>query len=322
MTNLKSDQHNARRIELSFVVINYFSADLATKLITHINSFNAPKNTNISIICVDNSAQIDQQRSLERTQKKSRHPLTLIVNPDNQGFGHAINTALKNHFFDYFFCINPDVTLHETSLDTLLTHAVNNADQGLWGGLTVDEHSKADYRHAWQEPSLTNTLGWALGLKHLIRQPQWQDNYRHKVQSSTQPYPVDSLSGCCFLMSAPAWRATQGFDINFFLYSEEIDLCRRARSAGYQPTVVPQATLTHSTHTKSESIKRVPIIYSAKLRYAQKHHGLTYNLLFRLAVAIGTSLRGLKALILGQIPACTVWAKLTLKALFSIRNFS
>lgn len=307
-------------ITVIIVIVNYFSAELTKKLVEQINAFNVNENIKTSIVCIDNSINKAQERALNEIKTDSACSLDVIINSKNLGFGKAVNTGLNHRHFDFACTINPDVTLLDNTLEILLTQAVTHEAQGLWGGLTVNNKLAPDYRHAWQEPSLTNTLGWAIWLKYLINKPQWQDNYRHKPALTDHPYSVDCISGCCFLISAQVWKATAGFDTDFFLYSEEVDLCRRARKLGYQPTVVPQAKLIHSSHSKSESTKRISIIYTAKLRYASKHHGLIYNIIYRLLVALGATIRAIKALFLGQRSNSAVWAKLSLKVLLGSRD--
>lgn len=317
MSNQTINTSEAKLVEMLIVVINYLSADLTKKLVKQINSSRITSKATISVICVDNSVNQLQESALRQINTDSKHPFKLIVNSENQGFGNAINTALNGRSFDFACLINPDVTLLPGTLDTLLTHALDNPKQGIWGGITVNESLQADHRHAWQEPSLKNTLGWAIGLKYFNQKPEWHDNYTHKASLNDQAYSVDCVSGSCLLISASAWQAITGFDPNFFLYSEEVDLCRRARESGFQPTVIPHAKLIHCAHSQEESNKRVDVIYSAKLHYARKHHGLIYNALYRSIISIGACLRAIKSLFLGQFSNSRTWAKLSLKALFS-----
>lgn len=320
MMNKPARHVESKPIELVIVIINYFSAQLTANLVKQINLHGIPENIKTSIVCIDNSTNQVQTSILNKIKTNSICSFDLIISSKNLGFGNAVNTALNNRYFDFACTINPDVSLFKDSLKELLLHASNHYEQGIWGGLTVNAQMQADGRHAWQEPSLMNTLGWAISLKYLMRNPRWQDNYKHKLFITKDTYSVDCVSGCCLLISATAWQATNGFDSDFFLYSEEVDLCRRARELGYQPTIVPQAKLVHSPHKKSESINRIDFIYSAKLRYMKKHNSLFFNIIYRLIVTIGALIRAAKALLLGHISSSIVWAKLSLKVLFDITN--
>lgn len=313
---------NANRFttRLLVVIVNYFSADLVEELVAQLNKQKLPENVCLSIVCVDNSTSKDQAAVLERIQENSSIEIKLKISTHNAGFGNAINTGLKDEEFDFLCCINPDVSLFSDTLSTLLTHAQHHLDEGIWGGCTVDKMLTPDYRHAWQEPSLKNTFAWALGLKDWLRKPHWKDNYQHLHESQLHVYSVDCVSGCCFLISASAWQATGGFDADFFLYSEEVDLCRRARTLGYQPTVVTEAKLIHTAHSIDQSIKRVAIIYSSKLHYSHKHHGFYYNFVYRLLICIGALVRTIKSLFSGRLSSTKVWGGLALSSLFYSRH--
>lgn len=306
--------------KLLIVIVNYFSADLVKKLIEQINSQPFSEGFGITIVCVDNSVDENQSSALTEMKDASNIEVNLLFNSRNEGFGNAINIGLYDRLFDFACFINPDVSLRPDTLPFLLSHAARNVHQGIWGGLTIDQHLNADFRHAWQEPSLKNTFAWATGLRHMLASPEWQDNYQHLAMNENQPYSVDCISGCCLMISNSAWQLTHGFDPDFFLYSEEVDLCRRARALGYHPTVVPKAKLTHSEHSSEKSMHRVVIIFLAKIQYAKKHHGLLYNTIFRLFIAFGSILRAGKTLIWGRLNSTSVWLKLSMLSLGILKN--
>jgi len=302
-------------IKLLVIIINYFSAALVKKLVEQLALQSLPNQVSISIICADNSISTDQHQILKSLSASSKIDIELLQNQYNQGFGTAINNSVNDKKFDFLCCINPDVSLFPQALFELLTHAIQHPTEGIWGGLTVDKNLKLDCRHAWQEPTLKNTSAWAFGLKRFIQNTEWQDGYQHMQENLNLPYPVDSVSGCFLLISAPTWQATHGFDTDFFLYSEEIDLCRRARSLGFQPTVVPKSKLHHTPHSTEESVRRIPKIYSAKLVYSNKHHGKPYHVLYRAIISFGALARAIVSLLKGQLNTSCVWYNIALSSL-------
>ncbi|MFT6032315.1 MAG: N-acetylglucosaminyl-diphospho-decaprenol L-rhamnosyltransferase [Arenicella sp.] len=312
---MKESKSEQGAIKLLLVSVNYFSADLIAKLVKQLENQALPAGVSLSIVCADNSVSADQEAALKRIKESSSVAFELLVWPINIGFGSAINKSIEGKEFDYVCCLNPDVSLRPNALYQLLTHCQKEATQGIWGGVTVDKIMTPDFRHAWQEPSLKNTLTWAFGLKHFTDNQLWHDNYQHIDTSSDTPYPVDSISGCCMLISAPAWHALGGFDSDFFLYSEEIDLCRRSRKLGFQPTVVPLSILHHASHSHKESIKRLPLLYASKFLYAEKHHGPLYNILYRGIISIGSLIRMINVLSKGRANSSRSWASLAWRSL-------
>lgn len=304
-------------------MVNYFSAELVENLLAHLIQQTLPISTKVTIICADNSQSSEQHKALRKIKSRlgaKEHAnrqlnIQLLLNPTNLGYGCAINKSVKNQYFDYICCINPDVMLQEHALNELISHAIKNPIQGIWGGLTVDQQLNPDFRHAWQQPTLLNTFSWATGLKRLSNHPSLHDNYKH-LAKETHPYPVDNVSGCFMLISANAWESTNGFDADFFLYSEEIDLCKRAKDLGFQPTVVPSSKLHHSPHSQEVSTQRLSLLYASKLLYAHKHHGLFYNVVYRSTLFLGSIIRAIITLMQARLGIAGAWAKLAITSLF------
>jgi GT2 family glycosyltransferase len=304
------------------VVINYFCLEQTLELLDQFEKLETNNNIRFSISCADNSNNSEEQRGLEAFQKQSRLELRLLFNQKNLGFGRAINAATHGISFDYLWLVNPDVTLFSSTLDRLVSAATIAPTQGIWGGLTVTTKQQADHRHARREPNLWNTFGWAFGLSRAIRvHGWWHDHYQYDaLHNLTQNYPVDSASGCCLLISEELWNRLNGFDNDFFLYSEETDLCRRARHAEFQPTIVPTARLLHSGIGTKGNSQRLTLIYHAKLLYAAKHHGLLYCLCFRFILLSGGLIRGLSQLARGNTKLAKTWLTISIDAIhFSSR---
>lgn len=273
-------------VTLGVVIINYFSAE---QVIEQVAALFAEKEVALDIVCLDNSC-CDQQFS-ELSQLESQG-VVLIQSDRNLGFGAGVNqavTALSD--VDYVCVINPDVELVSGALLRLIEHAEMHNHEGLWGGLVVDADGKPDNRSAWREPTILRALGWALLLHRFDRSGFFSESY--SIEASSNPVSVDAISGCFVLIRHDVWRAVEGFDERFFLYSEEIDLCRRVRLEGFSPTVVPEATLMHPPHKTDVRYERVQAVYKARVLYADKHFSSVRALIYRLFLSFGALVRGI-----------------------------
>jgi len=304
---------------LLIVTVNYHSSTLVGCLLNRLQQIQQqarwPSNLALQFVCVDNSATQDERDALSRIKATTKIEMEIVDKVKNLGYGVAINEGAAGRQFDYLCCINPDVSLENNTLTELLAHSSSHPHQGLWGGVTLDPDSQADFRHAWQAPTLLKTFAWATGIKKLVNIPCLQEDYRHIGAARTQPYPVDNVSGCCLLISSSAWQQLGGFDHDYFLYSEEIDLCRRAIMLGFQPTVVPKATLRHPPHAEPESTKRLRVLFSSKVLYFRKHHGFARTIGYRATLFLGAVLRALQSLLTGRFSTAGGWARLTVTLL-------
>jgi len=328
---LSQVDNKQRPLKLLIVVVNYFSANLISRLVsqlneqlsnadgTHVQIDSLP--IHVSIVCADNSTTKEQQDELRAVQKNSKIELILQLNERNLGFGRAINQSVNKQEFDFLCCVNPDVTLSPNTISAFLSHAINNIHQGIWGCLTIGDQGQPDFRHAWQEPSLKSMFVWMTGTSNLFTNHYWQASYKYMEEVDSKTYPVDAISGCCFLISNQAWSETQGFDVDFFLYSEEIDLCRRARLSGFQPTVVSDAKIKHSAHAKNESVQQIKAVYLAKMLYASKHHGRIYNFFYKLLMLMGSILRVCKYSAAADFKIAKTWLWLAGQSMVSSRSW-
>jgi GT2 family glycosyltransferase len=109
----------------------------------------------------------------------------------------------------------------------------------------------------------------------------------------TQPHLVDSLLGACILVRRQVLEEVGLLDEEYFMYSEEIDLCYRVIEAGWPIYWVPQAQVIHygGQSTQQVSARMFLHLYSSKLRYFRKHHGKYSALAYKLIIFIATLAR-------------------------------
>jgi GT2 family glycosyltransferase len=93
--------------------------------------------------------------------------------------------------------------------------------------------------------------------------------------SDTAVQPVDWVVGACLFVRREAYEQVGGLDEGFFMYSEELDWCRRIKDAGWEVVYLPTATIIHHEGKSSEQVVAARHIHfqSSKVRYFRKHHG-------------------------------------------------
>jgi GT2 family glycosyltransferase len=125
--------------------------------------------------------------------------------------------------------------------------------------------------------SATVRSSWDLTFKLGRYLPDW---------SITERTPVDWVTGAALAASRELFGRLGGFDEDFFLFCEEVDLCRRVHNLGGTVVYEPRVTLIHvGGATLSDEDLRVRWIAAGKARYTRKHHGRLVLLLARLGAA-------------------------------------
>lgn len=175
----------------------------------------------------------------------------------NKGFGYAANRAAELLNTEYVLFLNPDSAL----LPEAIQHLSETVDQypasGIIGMLLCDGSGKSEDMAYGDEPTLIKII-----LRHLEHK---------KIQNS--PFSVDWVSGGALLISKKIFQEVNGFDEEFFLYWEDIDLCRRVREKGYPVLIDPTARVAHVRGGSDLGDEEKMRIYDQSAdRYFKKHY--------------------------------------------------
>lgn len=255
----------------------------------------------VRYVAVDNASSDDSVAQLSALEADD---VIVVPSTENLGFGRGCNLAFELcQDSDQVLLMNPDVTLFEDSVAQLLAAAKGLPDAGIWGGVTLNEQHQPDGAHAWREPTLIQTLAWATYVDQIVMLLTGTSlaAYPTAMVAHSDHYSVDAVSGCFLLIDRGLLDRLGGFDPQFFMYSEEIDLCRRARELGAQPTVCTQAKLIHAGSATVTSLNKLRFLHGSKLKYFSKHWSpLKYAVAYAVAYA-GVALRvvgfGLKSMV-------------------------
>ncbi len=168
----------------------------------------------------------------------------IIARPDNPGYGGGINSGVASldPAVEYFLVINPDVTLDPHALDKLVS--VIHSDHTIGAvGPRIRDLRGITYPSARAIPSLRVGIGHAL-FGDLIPSNPWTRKY-HASSDYENQREAGWLSGACVLVRRAAFDSVGGFDDEFFMYFEDVDLGYRLGQRGWRNVFVPTATVEH-----------------------------------------------------------------------------
>lgn len=213
-------------------------------------------------------------------------PVDAIRRSVNAGFAAGCNVGWRAGRSPYVLFLNPDATIDRESLDTLAGRLAQ--DDSLGAVAPRIEHP--DGSLAWSQrrfPKIRSTYARALFLHRLFPCASWSDDLvreRSAYQVASSP---DWLSGACLLVRRSALEAVDGWDEGFFLYGEDIDLCRRLRSRGYTIAFEPAARSVHVEGASSHRAETLPLMAASRIRYDRKHSRPLAVALDRIGIALG-----------------------------------
>jgi N-acetylglucosaminyl-diphospho-decaprenol L-rhamnosyltransferase len=217
--------------------------------------------------------------------------VTVLENPDNPGYGAAINRAAAAHRAAHLCAMNADVELEPESLRRLRRFLAMNRSCAVVGPALA-------YPDGRPQPSAKRfpTLGMALGevwaFHALAPRNRWVRRFYYEGRDLTRDAEVDTVSGAVMMLRGAAFEAVRGFDEGFRMYFEETDLCRRLRDGGHAVAFCPAARAVHrhGASTVQTSVRQVEY-YVSYVRYFRKHHGRAAAAALRAAVVLGALAR-------------------------------
>ena len=219
----------------------------------------------------------------ERIAPDNSAGVTVVPYQGNRGFGAGCNAGVEAaQATPVILLVNPDAEITASMVDELLATFSANPRLGIASPQLLD-HTGVPVETAGTFPTV---LGLALGK---FRRPT---QARQQLATADGPLPqhayrpMDWVSGAVMMLRRQVWDATGGFDPAYFLYYEDIDLCLRARRAGWEVGVVPQATAIHESggsQWRPGTRSRVERIYfQSQAHYFRTHHGRLAELFLRI----------------------------------------
>jgi N-acetylglucosaminyl-diphospho-decaprenol L-rhamnosyltransferase len=221
-----------------------------------------------SIVVVDN-ASVDGSMYLVQSDFPDAR---LIVNDHNRGFGAACNQALSSAE-DAILILNPDAELVPGALPALVSRLAQHPSAALVGA-KLEYPDGRDQPSRRRFPSLWTLLVESTPLQWHFR--QWLPLSRYYcLDLPERAGRVDWLSGACLLGRVTALRQVGGFDPDFFMYFEEVDLARRLVAHGWDSWYEPAARVIHH-HSRSadqDVTARDRNFYRSKYRFIARYWG-------------------------------------------------
>ena len=218
----------------------------------------------------------------------------LVEGGGNLGYGRAANLGASGFEGSFLVVANPDVVWAPGALDELL------AAFGRWPragcvGPAIRTPDGLLYPSARAFPSLGRGLGHALFGWWWPGNP-WTRSYRAEASGPVEG-PTGWLSGSLMVLRREAWEQVAGFDPKYFMYCEDIDLCRRLAVAGWQNVYVPSAVITHigGHATREASAAMLKEHHKALYTYLSEHYRRWSQWPLRFGLAVGLGLRYLLA---------------------------
>ncbi|OGY81704.1 MAG: hypothetical protein A3F54_01425 [Candidatus Kerfeldbacteria bacterium RIFCSPHIGHO2_12_FULL_48_17] len=259
-------------IDVTVVIVNWKVKDFLRRCL--VSLYEQTKRLALEVIVVDNDSQ---DGSVEMIQKEFPQ-VDLIARKDNLGFGRGQNIGIRKSRGKYVFILNPDTQFIEDTLQVLYDwmEKPEHAKVGFIGPRLVYANKKIQ-PSVKNFPTLSSQVVILLKLHHIFSGIGSVRHYLAKDFDYTKEQPTDQLMGAAIFARGDVLRDTlHGFDEDFWLWFEDVDICKRMKEAGYAIWYTPATTLLHEegkSFGQMVSPKKQKVFNTSLKVYARKHWG-------------------------------------------------
>ena len=226
-----------REKPISVIMVSYMTGPA---LLEAINAVVADPDI-FELILVDNGNTQDARKRISHVVAQHDH-IRLLQGHGNIGFGRACNYGASLARGEYFLFLNPDALIEPGSARSLANCGKRLTAPWITGGMLRDVHGQE--QRGGRRGALT-PLSALISFTPLHKLPFLSSVHKEDKPLPTAPQAYPTVSGACLMMDRHSFDSLGGFDEDYFLHVEDIDLCRRARETGGEVYFVPKATVMH-----------------------------------------------------------------------------
>ena len=210
-----------------------------------------------------------------------------IDSPVNLGFGKGCNLAEKQSKNPYLFFVNPDTIVSTNAFREVLQFMEDHPDSGTVGCRILNEDGSMQWSCRRSFPTELSAISKTLGLTSLFPKSKRLSSYNMTYANPDEITEVDAISGSFFCIRRDLYEQLNGFDEDFFMYGEDLDLCFRAKAVGFKNYYTPVTNVLHfrGQSSRTRRIKSYIDFYNAMWIFVKKHK--SYYLVPRFLIFIG-----------------------------------
>jgi O-antigen biosynthesis protein len=274
-------------MDLSIIIVNYNVKYFLEQALFSV--FKAGLDLSYEVIVVDNDSADDSVQMV-----REKYPeVHLIENKHNPGFSIANNQGLAIARGRYILFLNPDTIVSEDTFRVCVDFMDTHPEAGAIGVKMVDGGGNYLPESKRGLPTPATAFFKAIGLHRLFPGSKVFNRYYLGHLSDDEINEIEVLCGAFMFVRKDVLDRTGGFDEQFFMYGEDIDLSYRIIKEGFKIYFLPTTSIIHfkGESTRKASFKYIRHFYEAMLIFADKHFKNGYPWILRVFLGMGVFLR-------------------------------
>lgn len=275
---MKNEQNslsfNGKLKKLEIVIVNYNSLVWIEKTLSSIYKQYVPYSKyNVVVTVVDNASTDTSVDFIEKTYPQ----VNLIKSSKNLGFSAGNNLALRKSTADYIMLLNSDTELTEKSknIDSLIEMLEEHKEIGIVTPKLLLSEKKIDMACHRGEPSLIDCFFYFAKFEKFFPKIKLFTQYHMLHKDLNTVHEVDIVTAACLITKLKYLKEIGFFDERYFLYGEDVDLCREYREKNYKIVYNPNVEIIHHKYKSGLQNKKISKVikkyfYDSMLIYFDK----------------------------------------------------
>lgn len=274
--------------DLSVIIVNWNSKEYLRNCLESLSCWTS--NITYDIVVLD-GASFDGCGEMLREHFPH---VRFVQSQDNIGFGRANNEAFKLARGRNILFLNPDTEIEGSAIETLAVCLSSLPDAGIVGAKLLNSDRSVQTSCIQAFPTILNQFVDSDALRNAFpKAGLWGTGPLY--DESQLPQSVDAVSGACLMTKRAVFETVGKFSSDYFMYSEDIDLCFKARQAGWRTYYIPTAVVVHHGGTSSSqtgvSAFSSVMILESRWRFFKRTRPSWYCWLYRAAMLCLSTVR-------------------------------
>ena len=256
----------------SIIIIAYNSCDFIPACLKSIRD--ACENVDAQVTVLDNGSKEPVLPEI-----KAFFPeVTWLESKENLGFGKGCNLAEKHATKPYLFFVNPDTVVSRDSFTRVLDFMEEHPEAGTVGCRILNEDGSLQWACRRSFPTIVSAVSKTVGLAALFPKSKLLASYNMTFADPDAITEVDAISGSFFCIKRELYESLKGFDEDYFMYGEDLDLCFRTKVAGFKNYYTPSTNILHFKGQSCRTRRWGSYVdfYKAMLIFVKKHKDLYF----------------------------------------------
>lgn len=267
--------------QVAVIVVSYNTRDLLLECLSSVIQSTNP--AEVEIVVVDNDSNDGSADAVRQTYPQ----VATILNQANLGFGVACNQAIMATAAPLILLLNSDARLTSESFGTLCD-AINLNDRCAAAGCRILNSDGVETINTRNFLTPFNQSLELLGVVGRLNSRYLKRSYRPGPDPHQLDCKVDWIDGACLMLRRRALDEVGVFDEQFFMYSEDEDLCFRLRSHGWTVCYSARGSAIHhgAASTRENKSEMLQQFYSSQILFLLKHRGKVSLLLYLVSMKV------------------------------------